>query len=528
MQADYAATLVDEWSRAGVEHAVVCPGSRSTPLALALARHAGITVHVRLDERSAGFVALGLGLSTGKPAVALTTSGTAAVELHPAVVEADLDGTPLLACTADRPPELHQVGAPQTIDQHRLYGSSVRWFFEPGVADEATSHTWRSVASRAVAEAMSGPAGPGPVQLNLAFRDPLLPSSSTMPAARPGRPGVAPWHRVEASRPPAPAAVIAELAGAGPRGIILAGAGCGDPEAICRLSRSTGWPVLADPRSRARIAAPGLVGAADAIVRCRPFTERFVPEVVLRLGAPWVSKVVNVWVADLSRAGCLHFLVDPFWRWPDPERGSTTVVRADPTSLCLAVADRVADDVAHRVADEVGGEPAVVGQRSWAAGWQAAEAAAQRALTAALEPDPGPGLGALTEAALSRRLFGRLPTEATLVVSSSMPIRDVEAFAAPCAAPPRVVANRGANGIDGVVSTAIGVASGKRPTDRGPGRRSGLPARFLGPGPEPGSRRPVHHRGGRQRGRGDLLVPASSRRPRRYDVRGTLRYAAGQ
>ncbi|HEY6622859.1 MAG TPA: 2-succinyl-5-enolpyruvyl-6-hydroxy-3-cyclohexene-1-carboxylic-acid synthase [Acidimicrobiales bacterium] len=459
VQAGYAATLADEWSRAGVEYAVVCPGSRSTPLALALARHPDISVHVRLDERSAGFVALGLGLSTGKPAVVLTTSGTAAVELHPAVVEADMGSVPLLACTADRPPELHQVGAPQTIDQNRLFGSSVRWFFEPGVADEATSHTWRSVASRAVAEALSGPTGPGPVHLNLAFRDPLLPSSPATPATEPGRPGIAPWHRVEAGRSPPPASVVAELAGAGPRGIILAGAGCGDPEAICRLSRSTGWPVLADPRSQSRIASPGLVGAADGIVRCRPFTERFVPEVVLRLGAPWVSKVVNEWLADASRAGCLEFVVDPFWRWLDPERGSTTVVRADPAALCLAVADRVADDVADRVG---GGRPPRISDRFWTAGWQAAETAAQHALADALDPEPnrGSGLGALTEAALSRRLVGRLPAEATLVVSSSMPIRDVEAFAAPCSAPPRVLANRGANGIDGVVSTALGVGLG--------------------------------------------------------------------
>ncbi len=472
VQADYAATLVDEWSRAGVEHAVVCPGSRSTPLALALARHRGIKVHVRLDERSAGFVALGLGMSTGQPAVIVTTSGTAAVELHPAVVEADQGGTPLLACTADRPPELHQVGAPQTIEQNRLFGSSVRWFFEPGVADEATSHTWRSVASRAVAETRSGPAGPGPVHLNLAFRDPLLPPSAAAPALRPGRTRSAPWHRVEAVRPPAPAGAIDELAAAGPRGVIVAGAGCGDPEAICRLSQATGWPVLADPRSRARIAAPGLVGAADGILRCRRFTDRFVPAVILRLGAPWVSKVVNQWVAEVSGAGCLQLVVDPFWRWLDPDRGAATVIRADPAALCLAVADRVAGRTAARGGDRRpndlgGGERTPVEDRSWAAGWQAAETAAQRALAAALDPEPnrGSGLGGLTEAALCRRLYGRLQAETTLVVSSSMPIRDVESFAAPRVAPPRVLANRGANGIDGVVSTALGVGLGSgRPT----------------------------------------------------------------
>ena len=192
-------------------------------------------------------------MSTGRPAVVLTTSGTAAVELHPAVVEADLGGIPLLACTADRPPELHEVGAPQTIDQARLFGSSVRWFFEPGVADEATSDTWRSIASRAVAEATRGPAGPGPVHLNLAFRDPLLPSSISRPSVLPGRPGAAPWHRAESDPVPAPDPVVAELAAAGRRGVIVAGAGCGDAEAVRELSGALGWPILADPRSRVRV-----------------------------------------------------------------------------------------------------------------------------------------------------------------------------------------------------------------------------------------------------------------------------------
>jgi 2-succinyl-5-enolpyruvyl-6-hydroxy-3-cyclohexene-1-carboxylate synthase len=452
VQAAYAATLVDEWVRAGVAHAVVCPGSRSTPLALALAAHPGITVHIRLDERSAAFVALGLGSSTGIPAVLLTTSGTAAVELHPAVVEADLGGVPLLACTADRPPELHQVGAPQTIDQGRLYGSSTRWFFEPGVADEATANTWRSIASRSVAEALSGPAGPGPVHLNLAFRDPLLPSASVTPAALPGRPGDAPWHRAGVGPSPAPESVIAELAAARMRGVIVAGAGGGDPEAVRGLSRALGWPVLADPRSQVRTDTAEVVGAADAILRSGEFTRQFVPEVVLRLGAPWVSKVVNQWVADLSRAGSPQFVVDPWWRWLDPDRGATTAVRADPTALCRAVVDRV-------------------GQRqpdlAWSGGWQVAESAAQTAISAILEPDPGLGgdLGALAESALARRLFRSLPPEAIMVVSSSMPVRDVEAFAPPRSSPPQVLANRGANGIDGVVSTSLGVALGSgRPT----------------------------------------------------------------
>ncbi len=172
VQATFCATLVDEWVRAGVDQAVVAPGSRSSPLALALAADDRIRVEVHIDERCAGFLALGIARATGRPPVVLTTSGTAAVELHPAVVEADLAGVPLLVCTADRPPELRGVGAPQAIDQIHLYGRSVRWFTDPGVADEAMASSWRALAARAVAEATGDRSGP--VHLNLPFREPLV------------------------------------------------------------------------------------------------------------------------------------------------------------------------------------------------------------------------------------------------------------------------------------------------------------------------------------------------------------------
>src|ERR1700760_2617092 len=167
VQAAFCAVLVDEWARAGVTDAVVAPGSRSTPIVMAVDAEPRIRVHVVLDERSAGFVALGLGLASGRPPLVATTSGTAAVELHPAVVEASHAGVPLIAVTADRPPELHEVGAPQTVEQTGLYGVAVRGAVWPGVAEWAASSTWRSLAARCVAEAVSGPRGPGPVQCNL-------------------------------------------------------------------------------------------------------------------------------------------------------------------------------------------------------------------------------------------------------------------------------------------------------------------------------------------------------------------------
>src|SRR5258708_6135487 len=223
VQATFAATLVDEWVRAGVTDAVVAPGSRSTPLALALADSPAVRLHVHLDERSAGFYALGLGMASGRAAVVLTTSGTAAAELLPSVVEAHHARVPLVVCTADRPPELHDVGAPQTIEQDALYGRFLRWRSDPGPADGLPVTAWRSLAARVVAEATAGPAGPGPVQLNLAFRDPLVGEPATLP---PGRPGRAPWHQVV--RPPSSLTIDAERL-AGRRRVIVAGAGCGDP-----------------------------------------------------------------------------------------------------------------------------------------------------------------------------------------------------------------------------------------------------------------------------------------------------------
>jgi 2-succinyl-5-enolpyruvyl-6-hydroxy-3-cyclohexene-1-carboxylate synthase len=448
-QAAFAWTLADEWARAGVGHAVVCPGSRSTPLVLALAAQPGIAVHVRLDERSAGFTALGLGLATGRPALVVTTSGTAAAELHAAVVEADLAGVPLIAVTADRPPELREVGAPQTIDQNRLFGNSPRWFCDPGVATPATRSAWRSLASRAVAATLSAPGGRGPVHLNLPFREPLLgdPVAGGVP---PGRPD-GPWHDVVAGPAPPPVGSVPSLLGSGVlsperRGLIVAGAGGGDPSAVMAMSAALGWPLLADPRSGLRRQEPAVIAAADGILRSEQFARTHAPDVVLALGGRWVSKVVNRFLSASVEAGARSIVVDPDGRWPDPDRHAEAFIRCDPSLFCAEAAECLAGS------RSAGPEPVGSG---WARDWQEAEARAQRAIDDALGPPAG-----LSEPALARRLLGHLPDGATLMVSSSMPVRDVEAFAAPRSQPPRVLANRGANGIDGVVSTALGVALG--------------------------------------------------------------------
>ncbi len=437
-QATFAATLVDEWVRGGVRHAVVSPGSRSTPLALALAADERLRLHVHLDERSAGFTALGVGLATGVPAVVLCTSGTAAANLHPAVVEAQQASVPLVVCTADRPPELQGFGAPQTIDQTHLFGRATRWFAEPGPADPAHASTWRSLAARSVVEATGSP--PGPVHLNLGFRDPLVASPGELP---PGRSGDRPWHERSATSAPEPivvAAIVERLAGR--RGVIVAGGGAvDDPAAVARLAVALGWPVLADPRSGCRTTSSATVAAADALLRHAGFAADHRPEAVLRLGAPPASKVLGEW---LRASGADHVVIAGASTWIDPDRTSALLVAGSPGAWASALADEL-DDRA----------PADGG--AWLASWAAAEARAQGVLDERL------GGSELTDPAVARTVAAALPVGTTLVVSSSMPVRDLEWYASPRDGL-RVLANRGANGIDGVTSTAVGVAASVGPT----------------------------------------------------------------
>lgn len=478
-QADFAATLVDEWTRAGVRDAVVSPGSRSSPLAIALLHEPMIRCHVRLDERSGAFFAIGCALGSGRPTVVLTTSGTAAAEVHAAVIEADLAGVPLVVCTADRPPELQGVGAPQTVAQSGLFGGAVRCYLEPGVPDEAQRHTWRSLGSRMVAESLSGPRGPGPVHVNLAFREPLGGERGT-PAAT-AHPSVdrAPAHRLVRGRAAghdAEEVLRAAVEGVA-RGVIVVGrAGSADPagpgsdgleDAVYSLAQHLGWPVLADPRAWPRRPHDVLVATADGVLRSAAASEALRPDVVLHIGAPHASKVVSRWNASTAAGGARHILVDPFGWWQDPERSSSLVVAADPVVLARAVSragsggdggdggdggSRGGSDGSHGSSLA----PAIDGS-TWLGTWQRAERAAQRAIDDVLGAS-----GTLSEPAVARWLVAMLPDDATLVTSSSMPIRDVEWYAAPRCGAPRVLANRGANGIDGVTSTVLGVAAGSR------------------------------------------------------------------
>ncbi|HEX7096942.1 MAG TPA: 2-succinyl-5-enolpyruvyl-6-hydroxy-3-cyclohexene-1-carboxylic-acid synthase [Acidimicrobiales bacterium] len=401
----FCATVVDELVRAGVAHAFVAPGSRSTPMALALACDARVSVHVHHDERSAAFAALGAGLASGRPAVVLTTSGTAAAELHAAVVEAHQARVPMIVLTADRPPELRDVGAPQTIDQQHLYGRAVRWFVDPGVADWSTRHTWRSFAARLVLEATGQP--PGPVHANLPFREPLLGEPAPLP---PGRARGAPWHGRHALRAASTDLVVDRAQ----RGLVVAGRGARDH---ARAIAEVGWPVIADPR-----AGIGGIAHADPLLRTPHIADTLVPEVVLRVGEPPASRIVNEW---LDGCGARQLVVAAGWI-----------------------------DPAHVAAGFAGGFR-VTGDRPsprWRTAWTRADAAAEAAIAQELASTRD-----ITEPGVARAVMASAPVGGHVVVASSMPVRDVEWYA-PRRTDVTVHANRGANGIDGVVSTAVGVA----------------------------------------------------------------------
>ncbi len=422
--ATFCATLVDEWVDQGLTDVVIAPGSRSSPLALALAARGELRLHVFHDERSAGFCALGIGLASGRPAVVLCSSGTAAAHFHASVIEADLSSVPLLVCTADRPPELRDVGAPQTIDQTRLFGPAVRWFHDPGVAADEASGSWRSLAERAYAAAIG--ARPGPVHLNLPFREPLVGEPGPLPPAQTGR-------RTHQRRPAVDVADVAELAATidHQRGVIVAGRGVVDPPTVERLAAVTGWPVVADPRSGCGALSQAVV-AFDAILRSDDFARAHCPEVVLRLGEPPASKVFAQWV---TQSGATQVQVGG-GRWFDAD---------------------------HQVAHRLGGpiEPVVealsnllrgAAGTTWLARWSRAEQRAQLAIDHSFAE-----FSQLVDPMIARAVSRAIPVGGRLVVSSSMPIRDIEWFGVG-RGDITVHSNRGANGIDGVIATATGVA----------------------------------------------------------------------
>jgi 2-succinyl-5-enolpyruvyl-6-hydroxy-3-cyclohexene-1-carboxylate synthase len=412
--------FVDELARCGLAGACTSPGSRSTPLVLTLVRQPGLPTWSHVDERVAGFFALGVAKQSGRPAAVACTSGTAAAHYLPAVIEAREARVPLIVLTADRPPELREVGAGQTIDQIKLFGAAAKWFFEVGThtATPERLRWMRQLAFRAYTTAISG--RPGAVHLNFPLREPLVLDGELPPATD------APLARTRRVVPPA--AVDLEL---GERTVLVAGRHERDDglgEALAAAAAALGVPLLAEPLSGAR-RGPAAIAHYDALLRDAGFAARHRPDTVVRIGDLPTSKPLRQWLADLDAR---QVAFDPEGAWQDPAGVVAEVLDADAAAWACAQA------TAPR-------------QSTWLDAWRAADAAAADGIAAVLGDE-------LSEPAVARAL-AQLAPEVTVFTASSMPVRDVETFWPTRDAPPRVLAHRGANGIDGTVAAAFGAAA---------------------------------------------------------------------
>ena len=458
--------MADELARRGVRDVVICPGSRSTPLALALRLEPRLRCWVHLDERAGAFFALGAAKASGRPVVVLVTSGTAAVELAPAIAEARYGRVPLIALTADRPPELRDRGAPQAIDQDHLYGRFAKWYAElpvPEPGDLAEANV-RGTVARAVATSQAAPAGP--VHVNLPYREPLVPVGDLIGLvegeATASGDGAGHGVTVAGQRvlPAAELARLAEQVAGARRGVIVCGPldAPGFDEAVARLASATGFPVIADALANVRFGPHDrshVIARADALLRVASFAEAQQPDLVLRFGGTPTSKAILGWLV----AGAAAQVVVDDGGWDEPTLLPVTMLQAEPVELARALAARLTGGGAGSQADA--GHPASDAKPpspdGWLASWRAAESAAEEATRAWLESLDEPfegqvfaGLGAV------------LPDGVILFAGNSMPVRDMEAFLGSGPAGIRCLGNRGANGIDGLVSTALGMAAVSR------------------------------------------------------------------
>jgi 2-succinyl-5-enolpyruvyl-6-hydroxy-3-cyclohexene-1-carboxylate synthase len=427
----FGIAFTDELIRCGVRDVVLSPGSRSTPLAMAFAdadRAGRVRLHVRIDERSASYTALGLAKASRRPVAIVCTSGTAAANFHPAVIEADESGVPLLVLTADRPPELRGTGANQTIDQVKLYGSAVRWFTDAGVPERRLGAVgdWRSLACQAWAMATGG--FPGPVHLNLPLREPLVPDGSddwVEPLA--GRQDGAPWTRFAAT--PASSLAAYELPWT-ERGVVVFGDGDYDTQPLLDLAEQAGWPVLAEPSSNAR-RGPNVLSACEYLLGSPEFMAAHRPDVIVSAGRPGLSRPQS---ALLALDGATHVVVTQGpGRWSDAARKADVVVDA----VRLAAEPNLT-------------EASAQASTTWLAEWHRADAAARLAIDAVLDEEE-----VVTEPGLARDLSRGIPESSLLWTGNSMPVRDLDCHM-PAREDVRVLANRGTSGIDGTVSAAVG------------------------------------------------------------------------
>jgi 2-succinyl-5-enolpyruvyl-6-hydroxy-3-cyclohexene-1-carboxylate synthase len=452
--------FVDELVRCGMQMACTSPGSRCAPLVLTLAREKRLDCYSHVDERCAGFFALGAAKASGLPVAVTCTSGTAAAELLPAAIEAYEARVPLLLLTADRPPELRENGAGQAIDQLKLFGGAAKWFVEVGTHDASPErvHWMRTLACRSYWTALEG--RPGVVHLNFPLREPLVIDDEPLPTDETGRPGGRPYVR----RPRASALAgedgvqLRELVAQAERGVVVTGRYERETtlaSAAAEFCEAIGWPLLADPLSGARRGA-GAIAHYDALLREETFAAAHRPDLIVRVGDLPVSKPLRTWLAGLQDVP--QVALDPEGAWQDPASVLSDSLALEPGAALIGLTAHARTPAAGAAADpehaQTGTPPALrPANPDWLASWRSADERAAEAILGVLDGD------GLDEPSVAVELGVLLPGQATLFVASSMPVRDVETFWPVREDPPRVLCNRGANGIDGTVSSAFGAAT---------------------------------------------------------------------
>lgn len=442
----YTSAFIDELSNS-IKHVVISPGSRSTPISLLFVKHPDIEVHVNIDERSAAFYALGIAKATAEPVALVCTSGTAAANYYPAIVEANLSRIPLIVITSDRPHELRDVGAPQAIDQMHLYGNHVKWFSEmaiPEITDDSVQYV-RNIARRSGLEASSHPKGP--VHLNFPIREPLLPDMKH-DYFEIGRKHFANHHLYMdgGKRMPSPSMMreIVNMLSDKKRGIIVCGEIMDEEfrKQVVQLAQQLKYPILADPLSQLRKLDYGIhiIDCYDTFLRVDEVIQGMRPDVIIRFGAMPVSKALTQYMKRSKDA--MHIIVDGGVGWRDPIGLATYMVYSDETSFCESL---LQFDIKRE-------------QSEWCEKWRKLNQVTKQGLRSIENREK------LNEGKVFTELSRLLPENTNLFVGNSMPIRDCDTFFFCHDGNYRVLANRGANGIDGIVSTALGVSVDGQPT----------------------------------------------------------------
>lgn len=439
----YVASFVDELVRVGVNEVVISPGSRSTPMAILMAEHPKMKVTINIDERSAAFYALGIAKAKLKPVAILCTSGTAAANYFPAIVEAFYSRIPLIVLTADRPHELRDVGAPQAIDQNQLYGNFVKWFVEMAIPEETDTMLKyvRTVASRAAGKALSAPAGP--VHLNFPFREPLVPNLEKENLWVQGRNQGTKQVNLLVGKPIIDEDEVQHIASIlkdVTNGLIVCGAHDDQEfaEAVTNLAEQLEFPILADPLSQLRSGQHSkahIIDGYDTFLRNPLFCEEYTPELIIRFGAMPVSKALLQYIQKHSHA--TQIVVDGDGGWRDPTLSASEMVYCNEVEFCNRLVNMVLKQQSTK----------------WINSWVHINNRVKENFLSIQDQQT------LFEGRVFTELQKVVPEHATLFVGNSMPIRDLDTFFTINDKNIKVLGNRGANGIDGIVSTALGVSS---------------------------------------------------------------------